>query len=777
MRIYSSLLTLTLALAPTAAAAQATTAATEPPATSGRLDVGARGTDVKDDGARYQRYRDLRDGVFFETLRWDAQRADWFVNLGGDHIGYRDQRFMGAATKPGRAKVWFTWDQIPMLMSNTTRTLFVEDVDNVPAALTLDPAFKALVQATAAATPNTTAVAQQFANFAKTFDMRTERKIALGGVEVIATPELTFRAGFQHTNREGAIPYGGAFGHSSLVELPAPIQHTTNEFDSAAEFQRGRVLVRAGFNGSWFTNDHTTVSFENPFRSFDQLITGSATSSGAAAAGRLSLAPSNSFVNVNALASVKLPARSRVSWSVSVGSLKDAGDPIMPQTINALNQGLIAALPRERVEGEARTLATNLSFISRPSSLFDVSFRYRTYDYDNRTPEFDMTQRVAYDNSPGSATMSTLGGITVPGPVPTEPFGVVRHTLDADARVSPVSLFTAGVGYSWIQEERNHRFFEKTTENLIRVSFDAVGHQFLTLRTKYEHSQRRGDVTEEAEEELFNIGEQPFIRHFDIAERDRDRVTILGAVTPLSTLSLTASAAVGKDDYIESIFGLRDNTHRVYSVGLDATPTETATFGVSYNFERYKALSRSRQANPPSGAGVITFAQYLALIQGPTTVQVADASRNWATNSTDRVHSVQATVGLQKIAGRLDVDFTFDTSRSRGFYDYITGPVEDRTLPEEVILDSSLTNCNTPGNCNLPVVTNTLERSTLDLVYWLNDRFGIGASHWYERYKVTDFTLDADATPDLVRSQAVLVGYLYRPYTANTVWGRLIVRW
>jgi hypothetical protein len=45
---------------------------------------------------------------------------------------------------------------------------------------------------------------------------------------------------------------------------------------------------------------------------------------------------------------------------------------------------------------------------------------------------------------------------------------------------------------------------------------------------------------------------------------------------------------------------------------------------------------------------------------------------------------------------------------------------------------------------------------------------------------VEDFTLDAEAQPVLVRpgnTQVLLMGYIYRPYTANTFWGRLIVAW
>ena len=70
-----------------------------------------------------------------------------------------------------------------------------------------------------------------------------------------------------------------------------------------------------------------------------------------------------------------------------------------------------------------------------------------------------------------------------------------------------------------------------------------------------------------------------------------------------------------------------------------------------------------------------------------------------------------------------------------------------------------------------------LQRGTADASYVLTSRLSIGLSYWYERYRVNDFTLDMDANPDLVRGQALLMGYLYRPYTAHTVWGRLIYRW
>jgi hypothetical protein len=363
-----------------------------------------------------------------------------------------------------------------------------------------------------------------------------------------------------------------------------------------------------------------------------------------------------------------------------------------------------------------------------------------------------MTQQVSYDNTPS----------TLASPVPTEPFGLVRHTFDADFKVTAIRGATAGVGFSHLQEERTHRIFESATDNVFRVVFDSVGGGPFSIRTKYEHAQRRGEGIEHGELELAAIGEQPGMRHFDIAPRDRDRVTIIGTVAPMATLSMNGSIAVGKDDYrlelprtdtqLESLFGLRDNTHRVYSVGVDAVPAALVTLGGSYSFERYNALSRSRQASP--GA------------------EFTDPRRNWSVEGTDRVNSIIVTGGISEIRGKIDMQLTYDYNRSRALYEYFAGAVSPRTLPEETSVDTAL-----PTPTGLPVVKGDLGRGTVDFVYALTPRVGLGASYWYEQYRVTDFTLDAEANPVLVRGQALLLGFLYRPYTANTFWARLIYHW
>jgi MtrB/PioB family decaheme-associated outer membrane protein len=748
MRIQRTTVAALLALGPVAAAAQPAqpagspaASAVQPPAQpavtaqpagpegggagwAGLIDLGVRATDVDGDAARFERYRDMGDGLALERVRLDrATNNGWLLDFSGDHVGRRDQRFRAAAADPGRFRATFVWDQIPMLLSRSTRTLFA---DIGSGTLSIDDALQAQVQAAPSA------IASVFAQSALPFETRTRRYVGEGIVQYFPSEAVTLHTRVRRIDRQGTIPFGGSFGHSSLVELPAPTEHTISDLDAGAEYARDPFLFRAGYTGSWFHNDVTSVVFDNPFRATDVAATPSR--------GRLTLPPSSSQIGVNGMASVKLPYRSRVTAYASIGVLEDAGDPIIPQTINSVTTA--APIERATVDGEARLSSINLRFTSRPRRDTDLTVSYRTFDYDNRTPEFAMTQRIAFDNTPSAVSPA----------VHTEPYSVTRGTFDADFRFIAGGWTSAGIGYTRNGDDRTHRIYETTTDHVLRLTLDAVSQRWYSVRTKYEHAQKRGTGIEQGEALLASIGEQPQLRHFDVASRDRDRVTIVGSITPASSLVTSLTFAAGKDDYVESVFGLRDNTHRVYGIGADYLASERASAGLTYSYERYDALQRSRQANP--GA------------------QFTDPSRNWAADSTDRTHSVTLNAAVTGIANKVDVRLAYDFTRARARYDYITGPVPDRTLPEEVPVPTSL-----PTPVELPPTLSQFNRGTLDVLYALTPRLSVGASYWYDRYRVSDFTLDVDANPELARGQALLMGYLYRPYTANTGWLRLLYRW
>src|SRR5215831_8494466 len=80
---------------------------TSPSAFGGQVDVGLRGTIYTNnsDEARYQRYRDLRNGAIADYFRASKDTGKWSFHAQADHIGYRDQRYRADYSQPGKLHV------------------------------------------------------------------------------------------------------------------------------------------------------------------------------------------------------------------------------------------------------------------------------------------------------------------------------------------------------------------------------------------------------------------------------------------------------------------------------------------------------------------------------------------------------------------------------------------------------------------------------------------------------------------------------------------------
>jgi hypothetical protein len=332
----------------------------------------------------------------------------------------------------------------------------------------------------------------------------------------------------------------------------------------------------------------------------------------------------------------------------------------------------------------------------------------------------------------------------------SEALGYKRHTFDADASFSPITYLGFRAGYSREQVDRTFRVVENTTEDTLRASIDATGIAWLTLRGVYEHSKRTGSEVDVAE--LIAIGEQPSLRQFDISDRNKDRVSGIVQIMPISQFSINASASVGKEDYPGTGFGLRNNDNHVYSVGFDVVPIDKVSFGASYGYEKYTALQASRTANPlPAGASLTDPTQ-----------QFNDPRRDWTDNSSDQVRTVNASLDLLKVLPKTDIKVAYDYSYARSLYVYGLAPNTVIVAPVQ-----------------LPAVTNELQRGTIDGRYFVTRHLALGLVYWYDKYDVNDFALGPTnglaqpaTTPALM-----MLGYFYRPYTANTVMGRLTYLW
>jgi len=115
---------------------------------------------------------------------------------------------------------------------------------------------------------------------------------------------------------------------------------------------------------------------------------------------------------------------------------------------------------------------------------------------------------------------------------------------------------------------------------------------------------------------------------------------------------------------------------------------------------------------------------------------------------------------LLKIARKTDVRLAYDFSHAESLYVYGLPP--NTTLAPPV---------------QLPPVVNELQRATAEIRYRFNRRFGAGIVYWYDKYTVNDFASGTQTLTGISQPALLTIGYLTRPYTANTLSGRVTYFW
>jgi MtrB/PioB family decaheme-associated outer membrane protein len=728
-----------LLLIPAGAAAQGSTtpevAQKDVPKTAGaaipdiplvnQVEIGIRGTvfGSGSDEARYQRYRDVRDGATFDRLRLYKDTEAYRYTLQADHVGYRDQRYSASYLNYGKVKATFEWNQIPLFYSQDTRTLY--DM-STPGKLTLNDSVQSGIQ------DKTLSLATAL-DRASVFDLRTRRDVADFALTYSATSNVDLKVTFKNTQKTGAYPWGGSFGIGGAIatEMPVPVDHRTTDVGTTLEYANDRGYARIGYDGSFFRNHVPTLTWDNPARITDSPTLGPAQ-------GRMALWPNTEMNTVSAAGGLKLPGRSNATAFLSVASLTN-NNPLLPYTDNT--QIVSPALARPSSDVSARVTAMNYAFTSRPVTMLWFSARYRQYEFDNRTVPFETGNSVNYDTAIVALNAAS------------EPFGSIRHTFDADASFTPVRYVGFRAGYTREEVDRTYRIVEKTTEDIGRASVDLTGLGWLTVRGVFEHSARVGSAANGLE--LLSIGEQPLLRHYDIADRTQNRFNAIVQVTPLSQFSINGSAGIGTQEYPGSYFGLRNSDSHVYSVGADFVPSDRVSLGASYGYEQYTALQASRTANPLP-------ANTLAFLNDPTQ-QFNDPRRDWTDDSADRVRTVTASIDLIKLLRKTDIKVAYDYSRAESTYTY--------GLSANTVIATPLP---------LAPVVNELQRGTIDGRYFVSRRFAVGLVYWFDKYTVDDFALGPVASlaqPATATPALMMLGYFYRPYTANSVMARITYLW
>jgi MtrB/PioB family decaheme-associated outer membrane protein len=665
-----------------------------------QFQFGGRFSSIDGDPARFQRYGDFRDGVLFTDARYAGEHPDgnYVFHTALDNLGYRDQRFYGDYERPGRFVVSGLWDQIPQFYSVDTATPFTASSNE---QLVLDDATQRANQT--ASTPSLS----PYIPLAQQFDLRERRDVGRFNFLATPTPQIDVKASFTTNRHVGELPWGASFGFSNDVEVALPYDSRANDFSIGAEWTNLRNMIRVAYDGSWFDNLDPILEWDSPLDLTDAVDN--------PGRGRMTLWPSNSAQTVSVGGYSKFARKTQLTGFLSFGSWSN-DEPFQPFTINAALPQL--ALPRQSTEGSANTFATNLNLVSRPADEWRVGARFRSYNYNNDTPKALIPQFVSYDSDVSDSVLD--------GP---ELYAHSRTNFDFDATYTGFLPLALTAGYTRNGTGHDFRIYESTAEDVLRLVADAVGTQWATFRAEYEFADRRGSGLNEAV--LTEIHEQPLMRHYDLANRNRKRLTGQVNLLPNELWTLTGSAGFGGDDYDGSYFGLQENDFKTFSLGADYQAPNGFGGGATYTYENYKGLQQSRSAS--SG-------------------QEGDPNRDWTTDTKEVVHYFSIYATPPRIGRNTEARLSYDYSHAEGSYFY--GVVPGGPLPPP---------------SQLPNVFNKLQQFHADVRHRLTNRLAATFSYLYEPFDVYDFAFDQSVINSIAQPSSLVLGYVYRPYTAHSV--------
>ena len=754
------------------------------------------------DEARYERYRDFRNGLY-TSFRLNRETTSHLFDGTASHVGYRDQRY-NLSFRSRRVNVGFDWVSTPLNYFYDARTPFDRDQDDT---LTLPDAAQVAVQGPTNATTDgvvgvpcapggppaacgTPAQAAQakanrsiYNDIAEQFELRHRRDTAAVGVNFMPTTAIDIDARFLSSRRTGEQPWGASFAFNTALEVPQPLDQRTNDVGLGASWAGQRATFRVGWDGSWFNNGIHSLTFDNPIRVTD-FSNGLAPPAGpydpsgysngnGAAQGRQAMAPGNMMHVVSGVGMYRLPGtwRSTLNGTVQLTS-QTQNEMLIPWTTNSvINQtGVFAAfpglveLPRPTAEAEARGINTLLNLSARPSRRVNLAVRYRYNERDVQTPLFDARHYVRFDAAPVDSASSV-----------THQFDTSRHVLDANASFTPVNWGTLRIGYGHEAIERHGRGFADVAENVVRLSFDTYTSQFFTVRASFDAGVRRGEgVVEthpvsETEDLLLITGEggtQPTLRYYDEADRDRKRGSVVVTVFPRDTFEVYAQFAgtwdaFRPDDEVAvdpsragELFGLHNQDVWSWNAGLNVHPTDVVAFGASYGRDRYHSFQRSRNANPPPD---------------PTWT---DPTRDWTLDNDDHISLFGAYVDILRALANTDMRFAYDLTDSNNSFVHGGPRVAALTAVDQFI--------------PLPDVDHTWHRLTADVQYFFSSRVGVGLGYYFDKLDIADYnTIDSEGPvgfapqtgdPRIDWLGALTTGYGNRPYTGSTGYLRLLYR-
>jgi len=384
--------------------------------------------------------------------------------------------------------------------------------------------------------------------------LESERRTTALLGRYFASQSWTLFGEFRRQEHDGTGLTSASF-LTDAVQLTQPFDYVTNSFEAGGAWSGRKASLRLAYTGSWFSDDGQAINFANPYL---PIVPGSIQ-------GQLSTPPSNNLQQLAAAGNVQLPWVTTLTYTASVGTLKQNA-AFLP--VSALPGS--ATLDPGSLDGDVHLSHYALGIGSRP--LPRLSLRGNAA-YDGRDDKTN-SQAIAY-----VVTDTFPGGTAV-----TPRYSEDRVRLDGGADYRLLHWLKVGVGgklteihygpgqvVNWTQD----------AESWGRGVITPIA--ALSFTVKYGNALRKASSFDAA---ALPPEENPLIREYNYAPRDRVFSTFTAAWSATATLTWSLEESLAKDDYRSSPLGLLATHEQRASTTLTWTPRETLSGYLDAGYER-----------------------------------------------------------------------------------------------------------------------------------------------------------------------------------------------
>lgn len=697
---------------------------------SGEMEFGGRLVWGDEDAAKFQEYRDIRDGLIgsFDLLAENRDGTHWLRGR-SVNTGWKDQRYWLEAGRYGRYSIDLFYGELPHIVSTQALTPYAA-LNNGTNLLPISLAQRDVLEAAGVITEGDL-------NFVWTPQKLTWREGRIGA-EYHAGESLLLRSSYRIQDKRGQTNWGMNFGSpgGTFISLPTRVDERIHEVKVGTDWHRGDSSFSVEYLGNFFDNSISSVIGDNPLVSPNTLTTDPDQ-------GRAAALPDNWAQSLLLSSSTSLPIEmpNRISGSFAYG-FRHQDQLFLPHTINP--RIVDPALPKNSLDGKVQTLLANLVATARPHPEVGAKLRYRYYDLDNQTDPIAFPEHVRND---GLLETDLRKSVAI---------DYTRQNADLDVDWDFAEDWTGVLGFGW---EYWNRSYDREVEDLheygpnLKLDYrTASGGQF---HGGYEFRVRDGSGYDSyapinAGFDFGCFGPQPFpvdcsvvkfpqLRKFDEANRYLHRFDLLSRISPAEDVELTFTTNFGYADYNDTDFGLTESLE--WSAGGDLfyqLHKRVSLLGsYTYQWQQFKQNSRFRPRN---------FA--------PPIVVIDDPANDWKSRTRYQYHNGEAILRFAVLPDRLDADIG-----------YLIQYGEEETHAEGAPGGS-------PGGDaqNWPTVDDLLQAVSATVSWKFNENVTVRSGYRFEDYNINNFRFNniprlADGAPTDGRN--IYLGDVFGDYTAH----------